>query len=77
MTLFAAVREPDFSMYTDITNGYFSISAIVPMDYIKFCAAIDKEKQPLKSFDFRGCGPRWETRTPGLMVPNHPRYQLR
>ena len=22
-------------------------------------------------------GPRWETRTPGLMVPNHPRYQLR
>ena len=27
-------------------------------------------KQPLKSADFRGCGPRWETRTPGLMVPN-------
>ena len=24
----------------------------------------------MKSFDFRGCGPRWETRTLGLMVPN-------
>ena len=22
-------------------------------------------------------GPRWETRTPGIMLPNHPRYQLR
>ncbi len=46
MTLFAAVCEPDFSMYTDITNGYFSIFAIVPMDYIKSCAAIDKENSP-------------------------------
>ena len=28
------------------------------------------KKQPLKSFDFRGCGPRWETRTPGILLPN-------
>ena len=27
-------------------------------------------KQPLKSFDFRGCGPRWETRTPDILLPN-------
>ena len=28
------------------------------------------KKQPLKSFDFRGCGPRWETRTPDILLPN-------
>lgn len=27
-------------------------------------------KQPLKSFDLRGCGPRWETQTPDILLPN-------
>ena len=31
---------------------------------------IHRRKQPLKSFDFRGCGPRWETRTPDILLPN-------
>ena len=28
---------------------------------------------PQKSFDFRGCGPRWETRTPGILLPKKSR----
>ena len=24
----------------------------------------------MKSNDFRGCGPRWETRTPDILLPN-------
>ena len=33
-------------------------------------------KQPLKSFDFRGCGPRCEIRTPDILLPNVAPYQL-
>ena len=28
------------------------------------------KKQPMKSNDFRGCGPSWETRTPDILHPN-------
>ena len=37
----------------------------------------NKHKSPLKSTISEGFGPRWETRTPGLMVPKQAHYQLR
>ena len=40
------------------------------------CYAGDAEKPPVPAV-FQGYGPSDRVRTCGLMVPNHPRYQLR